>query len=71
MPESTTKIGSEIMFNIFDHKFDVRLTKSYLILKYVDLSFVFYIFSQQIHVLNILNMLHILRSFLFKMSFIS
>ena len=31
----------------------------------------FYIFIQQIHVLNILNMLHTLRFFLFKMLFIS
>jgi hypothetical protein len=31
----------------------------------------FYIFFQQIHIINILNMLHNLRSFLFKMSFIS
>jgi hypothetical protein len=31
----------------------------------------FYIFSQQIYVLNILNMLHILHSFLFKMPFVS
>jgi hypothetical protein len=30
-----------------------------------------YIFSQQIYVLNILNMLHILHSFLFKMPFVS
>jgi hypothetical protein len=31
----------------------------------------FNIFSQQIYVLNILNMLHILRFFLFKMPFVS
>jgi hypothetical protein len=31
----------------------------------------FYIFIQQIYVLNILNMLHTLRIFLFKMPFIS
>jgi len=31
----------------------------------------FYIFIQQIHILNILNMLHNLRFFLFKMPFIS
>ena len=31
----------------------------------------FYIFIQQIYVLNILNMLHNLRFFLFKMPFIS
>jgi hypothetical protein len=32
---------------------------------------ILYIFSQQIYVLNILNMLHILRFFLFKMPFVS
>ena len=31
----------------------------------------FYVFIQQIYVLNILNMLHNLRFFLFKMPFIS
>ena len=31
----------------------------------------FYVFIQQIHVLNILNMVYTLRFFLFKMQFVS
>ena len=37
----------------------------------VPVLFTFYIFIQQIYVLNILNMLHTLRFFLYKMPFIS
>jgi hypothetical protein len=37
----------------------------------LNLQMLHFLFIQQIYVLNILNMLHTLRFFLFKMSFIS
>ena len=38
MSEFTTNSASEIMFQNFVHKFEVGLTESYLILKYVDIG---------------------------------
>jgi hypothetical protein len=53
------------------HQFAVSLLMSYIYISRTASHVVFYIFSQQISVLNILNMLHILRSFLFKIPFVS
>ena len=44
----------------------------FIILKYLfPVLFKFYIFIQQIQVLNVLNMVYTLRFFLFKMQFVS
>ena len=50
--------------------FSRLMTHIYVVLYRQPPDVAFYIFIQQIYVLNILNMLHTLRFFLFKMPFI-
>jgi hypothetical protein len=48
-----------------------RLTATLWSYRTAKLQMLHFLFIQQLYVLNILNMLHTLRFFLFKMSFIS
>jgi hypothetical protein len=48
-----------------------RLTTTLVVYHTANLQMLHFLFIQQIYILNILNMLHTLRFFLFKMPFIS
>jgi hypothetical protein len=62
---------AQVKRRISDLTFSRRMTYIYVVPHREPPDFAFYIFIQQIYVLNILNMLHTLRFFLFKMPFIS
>ena len=67
----STNIGTEYFkHSIYSPFFSLQNAVCFVILRYlVPVLFTFYIFIQQIYVLNILNMVYTLRIFLFKMQF--
>ena len=69
----STNIGTEYFKQgIYSPFFPLQNGVCFIILTYlVHVLLTFYIFIQQVYVLNILNMVYILRFFLLKMQFVS
>ena len=68
----STNIGTEYFKRGINSPFFLQIAVCFIIITYlVPVLFTFYIFIQQIQVLNTLNMVYNLRFFLFKMQFVS
>ena len=69
----STNIGTEYFkHGIYSPFFSLQNAICFINVTYlVPVLFTFYIFIQQMYMLNILNMVYILRFFLFKMQFVS
>jgi hypothetical protein len=71
LPFLSTSISRPVLWFPCDLTFSRLMTYIYVVPHRYPPDVAFYIFIQQIYVLNILNMLHTPRSFFFKIPFIS